>query len=94
MHDKGMRFVQLCLRPTCVEETLEKSAPKELTLKELENLKQSLAHALHDIHDKTGSLTILELKRLLFRCAATLVSSEKVCALLQLCNHSLISFAV
>src|SRR6267154_2242213 len=44
----------------------------------VEALKAKMADTMNDLRHKRSSLTVQDLKRLLFRCAAILISLEKV----------------
>lgn len=53
--------------------------PSELVSShEVQVLKSRVAEALHNISEKRNMLTVQDLKRLLFRCAATLIYGDKV----------------
>lgn len=45
---------------------------------EAEKLKLKIHNAIEDIREKRHPMAIRDLKRLLFRCAATLIYAEKV----------------
>ncbi|THH17523.1 hypothetical protein EW146_g3305 [Bondarzewia mesenterica] len=57
---------------------LETAPNDEDPVAEIEALKAKMAAALHDIREKFSSLTIQDLKRLMFRCASALISIMKV----------------
>ncbi|KAF8891248.1 hypothetical protein BD779DRAFT_1514119 [Infundibulicybe gibba] len=57
-----------------VSETLEKLPPRHAPSAEILALKSKMEKTLVDIRDKKSDLTVHDLKRLLFRCAATLIS--------------------
>lgn len=56
---------------------------------EIQALKNKLENTQEDILSKNSTLTVQDLKRLLFRCAATLISLEKVCDITPLLRDSL-----
>lgn len=66
---------------------LEKLPPQTAPSAEIHALKDKMAHSLGEIQNKISSLTVQDLKRLLFRCAATLISLPKVCDFS--CRHRL-----
>jgi phosphatidylinositol 4-kinase A len=55
---------------------LEKLPPRAAPSGEIHALKAKLEKTMEEIHGKNSVLTVQDLKRLLFRCAATLISSE------------------
>lgn len=57
---------------------LEKLPPQIAPHAEIQALKVKMARSLEEIRSKSSTLTVQDLKRLLFRCAATLISLEKV----------------
>lgn len=57
---------------------LEKLPPQLAPSGEIHALKAKMAHTVEGVRLKNSSLTVQDLKRLLFRCAATLISLEKV----------------
>jgi len=57
---------------------LDKLPPHVAPSSEIHALKIKMARTLEDIKGKKGTLTVQDLKRLLFRCAATLISVDKV----------------
>lgn len=57
---------------------LEKLPPQMAPLEELRALKTKLANTMNEIRNKSSDLTVQDLKRLLFRCAATLISLQEV----------------
>lgn len=61
-----------------VSDKLEKLPPQAAPSSVIEALRAKMAGTLEEIRSKTSSLTVQDLKRLLFRCAATLISLPKV----------------
>ncbi|KAI0934808.1 hypothetical protein AcW1_006214 [Taiwanofungus camphoratus] len=62
--------------------------PSELVSShEVQVLKSRVAEALHNISEKRNMLTVQDLKRLLFRCAATLIYGDK-------CEYDLLHYLV
>lgn len=57
---------------------LEKLPPQSAPSAELHALKTKMARTTDEIRSKSSALTVQDLRRLLFRCAATLISLEKV----------------
>lgn len=57
---------------------LEELPPQPAPLKELLALKGKLAHSIQEIRLGKSSLTVHDMKRLLFRCAATIISLPSV----------------
>ncbi|KAF8913519.1 hypothetical protein CPB85DRAFT_1299266 [Mucidula mucida] len=53
---------------------LEKLPPDIAPTSEIQALKTRLAHSMEGIRGKTSDLTVQDLKRLLFRCASTIIS--------------------
>ncbi|KAL4260020.1 PI3/PI4-kinase family protein [Pleurotus pulmonarius] len=66
---------------------LEKLPPQSAPSSEIQALKSKMANTLSEIRSKSSSLTVQDLKRLLFRCAATLISLQK-------CEHDLLHYLV
>ncbi|KAG9226590.1 hypothetical protein CCMSSC00406_0006185 [Pleurotus cornucopiae] len=66
---------------------LEKLPPQSAPSSEIQALKSKMANTLGEIRSKKSSLTVQDLKRLLFRCAATLISLQK-------CEHDLLHYLV
>jgi phosphatidylinositol 4-kinase A len=58
---------------------LEKLPPQAAPSAEVHALKAKLANSMEEILGKNSTLKVQDLKRLLFRCAATLISLNKVC---------------
>ncbi|KAJ7047187.1 hypothetical protein C8F04DRAFT_987659 [Mycena alexandri] len=56
---------------------LEKLPPQAAPSAEIQALKAKMARTLEEIRNKVSSSTVQDLKRLLFRCAATLISLPK-----------------
>ncbi|KAF7338006.1 hypothetical protein MVEN_02024500 [Mycena venus] len=56
---------------------LEKLPPQAAPSSEIQALKAKVARTLEEIRNKVSSSTVQDLKRLLFRCAATLISLPK-----------------
>lgn len=73
-----------CMCPTRVldADDLQKTPPEKVPQEEIAALKAKLATALKEIQDKSSTLTVQELKRLLFRCAAVLISITGVSSIL------------
>lgn len=63
---------------TEASDKLEQLPPQNAPSGELMALKKKLANSMKEIRDKSSTLTVQDLKRLLFRCAATLISLNKV----------------
>jgi len=59
---------------------LDKVPPKNATLTDILALKKKMEDTMNAIVKKTSTLTVQDLKRLLFRCAATLIALDEVCA--------------
>jgi hypothetical protein len=57
----------------------EKLPPQTAPSSEILALKEKMANSINEIRNKSSALTVQELKRLLFRCAATLIAMQKVC---------------
>ena len=57
---------------------LEKPQAHTSPIAELAALKKRMAEALTELRAKQSHLTVRDLKHLLFRCAATLISAPKV----------------
>ncbi|KAF7980170.1 hypothetical protein HWV62_39641 [Athelia sp. TMB] len=69
------------------QDKLDKLPPQRISTTEIVALKNKLANTEEDIVNKRSSLTVQDLKRLLFRCAATLISLEK-------CDYDLLHYLV
>ena len=52
--------------------------PQTAPSTEINALKAKLSHTMEEIRAKNSNLTVHDLRRLLFRCAATLISLKKV----------------
>jgi len=52
--------------------------PENAPSAEINALKSKLSSTLDEIRGKNSKLTVHDLRRLLFRCAATLIAMEKV----------------
>ncbi|KIJ17012.1 1-phosphatidylinositol 4-kinase, partial [Paxillus involutus ATCC 200175] len=65
----------------------DKVPPQNAPSADIPALKEKMADTMNAIRGKTSPLTIQDLKRLLFRCAATLISLEK-------CEYSLVHYLV
>lgn len=63
---------------TKASDQLEQLPPQDAPSGELMALKMKLANSMKEIRNKSSTLTVQDLKRLLFRCAATLISLHKV----------------
>jgi phosphatidylinositol 4-kinase len=57
---------------------LEKLPPHLAQSQEIRELKTRMSRIINDIREKNSDLTVQDLKRLLFRCAAILISLLKV----------------
>lgn len=57
---------------------LEQLPPQAAPSSEISALKSKMSHSLREIRNKSSSLTVQDLKRLLFRCASALISLPKV----------------
>ncbi|RDB21005.1 Phosphatidylinositol 4-kinase stt4 [Hypsizygus marmoreus] len=66
---------------------LDKLPPQLASSTEIEGLKDKLKRSIEEVRNKNSTLTVQELKRLLFRCAATLLSIVK-------CDHDLLHYLV
>ncbi|KAF9227759.1 hypothetical protein BS17DRAFT_726240 [Gyrodon lividus] len=69
------------------QDILDKVPPQNAPFADILALKEKMADTMHAIRDKTSPLTVQDLKRLLFRCAATLISLEK-------CDYALLHYLV
>ncbi|KZP21149.1 hypothetical protein FIBSPDRAFT_788486 [Athelia psychrophila] len=69
------------------QDKLEKLPPQSIPAAEILALKTKLAITEEEIAGKRSALSVKELKRLLFRCAATLISLEK-------CDYDLLHYLV
>lgn len=59
------------------QDTLDKVAPQMPSI-DVQAFKTKMADTMDDIRNKRSNLTVQDLKRLLFRCAAILISLETV----------------
>jgi hypothetical protein len=50
--------------------------PESAPPREIDALKDKLSHTLEGIREKSSKLTVHDLRRLLFRCAATIIAME------------------
>ncbi|KAJ7217187.1 hypothetical protein GGX14DRAFT_440647 [Mycena pura] len=66
---------------------LEKLPPQAAPSAEIQALKAKMARTFEEIRSKVSSATVQDLKRLLFRCAATLISLPK-------CDYELLHYLV
>ncbi|KAF7311374.1 hypothetical protein MKEN_01039300 [Mycena kentingensis (nom. inval.)] len=66
---------------------LEKLPPQAAPTSEIQALKAQMARTFEEIRSKVSSATVQDLKRLLFRCAATLISLPK-------CDFELLHYLV
>jgi phosphatidylinositol 4-kinase len=57
--------------------TAQRAAPHDTPQSELSVLREKLQSIMADIRSKRSSLTVQELRRLLYRCAAVLVSMDQ-----------------
>ncbi|KAH7923479.1 hypothetical protein BV22DRAFT_1036261 [Leucogyrophana mollusca] len=69
------------------QDTLDKVPPQSAPHAEVAALKTKMANTMNDIRSKLSALTVQDLKRLLFRCAATLISMDK-------CEYTLLHYLV
>ncbi|KAJ3814722.1 hypothetical protein F5876DRAFT_72711 [Lentinula aff. lateritia] len=67
----------LRLASRVASDQLEQLPPQDAPSGELMALKKKLAKSMKELRSKTSTLTVQDLKRLLFRCAATLISLNK-----------------
>lgn len=58
---------------------LEKQPPVDAPSYEMTALKVKMASTLDEIRRKTSTLTVQDMKRLLFRCAASVIAMPEVC---------------
>ncbi|KAG2135222.1 uncharacterized protein EDB93DRAFT_1242600 [Suillus bovinus] len=68
------------------QDSLDKVAP-QMHCTGVQPFKDKMADTMNDIRNKRSSLTVQDLQRLLFRCAAILISLEK-------CDYTLVHFLV
>ncbi|KAG1849308.1 hypothetical protein DFJ58DRAFT_795151 [Suillus subalutaceus] len=68
------------------QDSLDKVAP-QMQCTGVQPFKDKMADTMNDIRNKRSSLTVQDLQRLLFRCAAILISLEK-------CDYTLVHFLV
>ncbi|KAG6880260.1 hypothetical protein C0992_001828 [Termitomyces sp. T32_za158] len=66
---------------------LNKLPPHSVPWTDVQDLKRKMSRTTEDILNKSSTLTVQDLKRLLFRCAATLLSLEQ-------CDHDLLHYLV
>ncbi|KAK0497081.1 hypothetical protein EDD18DRAFT_1165281 [Armillaria luteobubalina] len=66
---------------------LEKLPPQSAPSGEILALKEKLAHTMEEIRGKTSTLTVQDLKRLMFRCTAMIISLSN-------CDHELLHYLV
>ncbi|KAF5380919.1 hypothetical protein D9615_004166 [Tricholomella constricta] len=66
---------------------LDKLPPQSAPSAEIQALKTKMSRTTEEIRNKNSALTVQDLKRLLFRCGATLLSMEK-------CEHDLLHHLV
>ncbi|KAF9014020.1 hypothetical protein BDQ17DRAFT_1475819 [Cyathus striatus] len=66
---------------------LELLPPQSAPLKEVNALREKLADTMEEIRKKQSSLTVNDLRRLLFRCAATLISFSH-------CDYDLLHYLI
>lgn len=52
--------------------------PEDTPMDEVSSLKTTLARTMEEIRNKTSKLTVHDLRRLLFRCAAILITLNQV----------------
>ncbi|KAL0946563.1 hypothetical protein HGRIS_012767 [Hohenbuehelia grisea] len=69
------------------QNTLEKLPPQSAPVSVVAALKAKMSRTLKEIREKSSALTIQDLKRLLFRSAATVISLEN-------CEHELLHYLV
>ncbi|KAG6820652.1 hypothetical protein H0H93_013851 [Arthromyces matolae] len=73
---------------------LDKLPPHSAPSVEIHDLKRKLARTTEDILNKTTSLTVQDLKRLLFRCAAALLSLDQDADTTAQCDYDLLHHLV
>ncbi|KAK7467455.1 Phosphatidylinositol 4-kinase stt4 [Stygiomarasmius scandens] len=66
---------------------LEIIPPRDAPSREVAALKKKMSDSMDEIRSKSSHLTVQDLKRLLFRCAATLISMQK-------CDYELLHYLV
>ncbi|KAG6828586.1 hypothetical protein H0H92_007376 [Tricholoma furcatifolium] len=81
------RKAKFTLNASLVPDKLDKMPPHAAPTAEINALKKKMSRTSEDVLNKTSSLTVQDLKRLLFRCAAVLLSLEK-------CDHDLLHHLV
>lgn len=59
-------------------EDMEKNIDDRVPVAEMEDLKKRMAEALNAIREKRNAFSIQDLKRMLFRCASSLITVAKV----------------
>ncbi|KAG6376278.1 hypothetical protein JVT61DRAFT_2256 [Boletus reticuloceps] len=69
------------------QDVLDKVPPQNTTLTDILALKRKMEDTMNAILGKTSTLTVQDLKRLLFRCAATLIALDK-------CEYTLLHYLV
>ncbi|KIJ69126.1 hypothetical protein HYDPIDRAFT_23983 [Hydnomerulius pinastri MD-312] len=69
------------------QDVLDKVAPQSSPFADILALKTKMANTMNAIRGKSSTLTVQDLKRLLFRCAATLISLDK-------CEYGLLHYLV
>ena len=74
------KVVSLSIHVTGADK-LQHVPPKQLSQEETSALKNNLTIALNQLWDKTSTLSIQALKRLLLRASAALITSPKVSSL-------------
>ncbi|KNZ80366.1 Phosphatidylinositol 4-kinase stt4 [Termitomyces sp. J132] len=76
-----------CLAWHQAPDKLDKLPPLSAPSSEIQDLKRKMSRTTEDVLNKSSTLTVQDLKRLLFRCAATLLSLEQ-------CDHDLLHHLV
>lgn len=67
--------------------------PEHAPALEIDALKDKLSHTLEEIRGKSSKLTVHDLRRLLFRCAATIIAMEDASYLLKVCHRLALTLA-
>lgn len=77
----SLRIVLIVSRPFLASDVLDKPPPQNAPPEVIEVLKSKMADTFDAIRNRNSNLMVQDLKRLLFRCATTLISLEHVCRL-------------
>jgi len=76
-----LRVVLIVSQPFLASDVLDKPPPQNAPSEVVEVLKSKMADTFDTIRNRNSNLMVQDLKRLLFRCATTLISLEDVCGL-------------